>query len=586
MSPHPISLDDLIRRARHVVRRDVALAVACAALLVVPAVLALAWLLADVTPWVAPSPVPLALEAVGVAMIIGIALFGWRRWQAGTEESDLASTADTHAGLAPGSVLAMLELGRGLPAGTSPELYHRENAMVGGRFVGARASTVSGTIGQRARRRVGWVGAGLAGLTAVTAMLGFTSPDRTGVAWTPLLHPLAHLSSPPLPPLAVEPGDAEVLRGGDLEVRVRAEGRFAITVAWRAEGDILRRETVSVVDDRASALVTGVDAPTVYWVEAPDGARSRQFTITPLDPLLVTELSVVVRYPAYVSRSPDRFSTEIPPLELPQGTSLVIEGRTTRELSRGSLDGASGSAVRLDIDGATFRTTWRPGAGGVYEWKLTGEDGSALMTPPSPLEITIVPDSPPDVEITFPGRDTLIDAARMQAIAADARDDYGIARAALVSWRVSAAGRADPPVEVALPIASGDDRILARGVLDLRERDVLPGDTIKYFVRVTDNSPAGQTAVSTTFSLYLPGASELRERVTEEADDLVREAEQLANRTRDLNEATRNLERRTEASNSRRNDPATRNSGQQSGTQGSLGFRESELARQILDEQP
>jgi len=587
MSPRSTVLDDLVRAARRRVRRDVALAVVGAALLVVPATLGLAWLLAGASPWIEPSAAPLLIETVGLVLMALIVAGAWRRWQNGTGERDLASTADDHAGLAPGSVLAMLELGRSVPAGTSSALFRREHGIVGLRFAGSRPAAVAGRIGARARRRVVVIGSSLAGLSAVLAVVGFTRPDRTGTAWTPLLHPLAHLASPPLPPLEVEPGDVEVERGSDLAIRVRADGRFAITVVWRAEGDIPRRETASVLDERASVLVKAIDAVTQYWVEAPDGARSRVFTITPRDPLLVTDLTVVARYPGYTGRSPDRYATDVPPLELPKGTVLLIEGHATRELDRSALDDGAGTTVRMDVDGTAFHTTWVPSVAGGYDWDLSGDDGSVLMSPPAPLEITLLPDAPPDVEITFPGRDTLIDASRIHAIVGDARDDYGIAGATVVSWRISAAGRADPPIEMTLPVDSGGDRVLVRGILDLRQRDVLPGDTIRYFIRVSDNSPEHQTGVSTTFALYLPGAAELRDRVTTEAERLARDAEELAQRTRDLNDATRTLERRTQASNARRNDPSSRTgeAGGKSSSQGSLGFRESEQARRILEEQ-
>ena len=88
-----------------------------------------------------------------------------------------------------------------------------------------------------------------------------------------------------------------------------------------------------------------MDAPTTYWVEAPDGSVSARFRATPSDPLLISDLVVDVRYPAYLGRAAERFETEVPPLEVPEGTQLVIRGRATPAQTsplRGGLEGKSG----------------------------------------------------------------------------------------------------------------------------------------------------------------------------------------------------------------------------------------------------
>src|SRR5690606_24776325 len=200
-------------------------------------------------------------------------------------------------------------------------------------------------------------------------------------SWQPLLHPVAHLSPPPLPPLEVSPGDAEVLRGSDLSLIVRAPGREAVAIVWRAEGDILRRQTVQVLGDSAAGVIPRIDANTRYWIEAPDGARSETYNIRPLDPLLLSELTVEVTYPAYVGRTRERFDTEVPPLEVPEGTQLVVRGRATRPLDEAALLRAGGdNRVAFNVDGESFTGRWVPTASGVYEWRLTGGDGTALAS--------------------------------------------------------------------------------------------------------------------------------------------------------------------------------------------------------------
>jgi hypothetical protein len=583
MSPSGFSLASLIEAARDGVRRDNRVAITAAALLVVPALLAIAWILAGGPLWVAPSPIPLILEVTGIAAIAFVLLLVGRAWRRGTDEKDLAATAEHRAGLPPGSVLGALELGRNVPSGTSPSLARRAGAEITRHFEGVSASDVSGDVGRTARRRRSFAVAGLVVFSAIALILGVASPARTQGGWTPLLNPIGHLSAPALPGLLVRPGNTEVLRGADLEIEIQAPGRANVVVLSRAEGDVLRRQTAPVDGATARARIERIDASTEYWVEAPDGARSETFTVVPRDPLLVSELVVEVRYPAYVNRPAERYTTDVPLLEIPEGTTLLVNGRATRPLQAAALADAE-SSIPLRIEGDRFGTSWTPRESGTWAWQLRDATGSQLVTAPAPLEVTVVADAPPDVEVTFPGVDTVLDPERVQVIAADARDDYGVGEAVLVSWRVMSGGRTEPRTEEPIAISEAGERVLLRAVLDARERELLPGDTLKYFVRAIDGSPRRQAGESQIYALYIPSAEELRDQATREADEALDEAERLSESARQLQNETRNLQRRTEANRARNAAQAeTTRSG--SSEQGSMEFRESEQARQVLEQQ-
>ncbi|MCI0434892.1 MAG: hypothetical protein L0271_14815, partial [Gemmatimonadetes bacterium] len=482
MSPSAAPFRDLIESARRRVRRDTRVAAGAAAALVVPAALSVAWLLGGRADWAAPSPWPLVLEAAGLVLVVLVTLLALRRWLRGTREEDVAATAEHGLGLAAGSVMGALELGRRVPAGTSAALARHAEAGIADQFRGRTAREVSGEIGRRASRRRALVLTLLAAFSAVAAVLALAAPSRTQTAWVPLLQPIAHLSSANLPALEVRPGDTEVLRGADLNVTIGAVGRITVALVWRAEGDVLRRSTVSVADGVAEVSIERIDALTQYWVEAPDGARSETFRVVPRDPLLVSELTVEIRYPGYLGRTPERFETDVPPLEIPEGTTIVVGGRATRPLTEALLAGSTGE-LRLTVDGERFALTFVPAQSGLWEWSLRDASGSTLSTAPPPLDITVVSDEPPAVEITYPAQDTVLDPERVHLIAGDGRDDHGIADAVLVTWRITAGGRSEPRVELPVPIADEGERTLLRTILDLRDRELLPGDTIRYFMR-------------------------------------------------------------------------------------------------------
>jgi hypothetical protein len=416
-------------------------------------------------------------------------------------------------------------------------------------------------------------------LSVTTLLLAFASPEHSRAAWSPMARPVSHLVPPPLPALVVLPGDAAVHRGSDLHVHIVAPGREAVTLHWRMQGDVPRDDMGVVTGDSAVLTIPEVDADTEYWVTAPDGAVSRRYRVTPSDPLLLAELAVDVVYPSHVARATDHYQGDVPLLEVPEGTQLVVRGRATRALAEAGLAGVS-----FTIDGDRFNGSLTPASSGLYSWQLRDNTGGDAAVAPAPIEIVVIPDAAPHVEIRFPAADTVLDASQRQAIVADARDDFGLLRGDLVSWRVGSSGERDDDVVQPIDL-TGDDRALIRVLLDASARTLIAGDTLRFFVRVTDNSPRRQTAVSRTVSLVLPGIWELRQESERRAEDMVDDAEQLAKSAAELQKETRDIERRASAANARRQ--AERQSGSRTGENSAqrMDYQDASASRQMLDRQ-
>jgi hypothetical protein len=580
----------MVRAAEKRVRRDGVVTVASAVGAVVAMALVMAWLAGGVRVWAAPSPAPLILELVALA-VVGAVTFIGIGWILGVDERRVAAAAEARRGLPAGSLRGVLELGRELPAGASPMLFRRAEAEIAGELAGVSVLEMAGTVGEmaRARSRRALLLFGL--LASVAATLAFVSPERSKAAWSPLLNPVAHLTPPPLPPLVVEPGDAEVQRGADLEVRIHAPGRTQVILHARSAGDVPTERPLVVTGDRATATLSAIDAPLLYWVNTPDGATSDTFRVQPVDPLLVSDLVVDVVYPAYLERAVERFEGDVPPLEIPEGTELQIRGRTTRRLDDARLVHEEGAEVPLDVQADRFDGRWTPRASGRYAWALRGAEGEAAVATPAPLDITVVGDSAPGVEITFPGTDTLLGPDMRQPVHADAWDDHGLTRAVLVSWRVSALGEKEPPTEQPLELEGEPTSAAIRTLLDASQRRLLSGDTLYYYVQVTDNSPARQTTASETYKLWIPSLVELREQAQREAADLVADASRLTRSARRLGEETRDLSRRRSASASPNGQPgrsgtqAGGRQGEENAAQRTVEYRQAQEAQQLLDRQ-
>lgn len=543
MSPAGPQLRPLIDAARDAVRRDATLATAVAVVAVLPALLLFAYGLGLMTDMTRTLPLTLDLIALAGAGTLGV--FAFRRWIRRITEREVAASTESCFGFAEGELRGVLELDRIDPAqtGTSRALLRRAEADLAGQLEGRAPRAVAGALGEQTHRRRTRAMAVAGVLTGMVVLLAFVSPDRSRAAWSPLLRPVATMAESALPALVVLPGDASVPRGGSLDIAVTAEQRDAVTLFWRARGDVLREQTLPVVEQRARAVIADIDTDVKYWLRAPDGAVTDTFTVTPIDPLLVSALAIEVVYPAYLKRAPEHFEKETPALELPAGTELRFRGRSTRPLSAAALVRET-DVADLRVAGNTFDGVLRPARSGLYEWQLRSADETGELALPAPIDITIVADAPPAIEITYPGVDTLLPGDMRQLLVADAQDDHAVLSAAVISWRTSATGEREAPVVAGLSLEGEADRKLVRGVLDATSRRLLPGDTLHYFIRVTDNSPARQTANSRTFTLRVPGMNEMRERAQQQADELVRDADAIARAMRQLETRTRDLQRK------------------------------------------
>ncbi|MGB1841670.1 MAG: hypothetical protein ACPHWZ_11235 [Longimicrobiales bacterium] len=493
----------------------------------IASLLVVAWVLAGPRGFVQGSDTPAVLDVLAVALVV-VGWFGLRRWLGQLSEARLASNMEESAGLRSGLVEGALELSRTLPDGVSSALAGRAVFGVVRDLDGRSEEQLAGRIADSARI---WSLRGLGFLSVVTVVLGgltAISPARTGHALRGVASPIATLRDPVLPPLVVQPGNIEVLRGTDVELEISAAGRQSIDVAWQAAGDIARSESLAVVEGRARHTFRTVSANIEYRVLDEAGNASPTYRIVPVDPLFVSDMVLSVAYPPHTGIPADEYRGDPPPLRLPAGSTVVFEGLTSRPLSSVQLVDSTGAQVlSFEIDRANFRAQWAPAVSGSLEWVFRDEMGGAAEIQPEPLDVTVVPDAAPVIRIPVPGRDTIMPLNFRQPLLLESGDDYGLRRVELVAYRVTSFGERMEPVAQGFD-AGGQRAIMARPLLDLRNWGLLPGDTVRYYARATDNSPAGQVTVSDEYVLRMPDAAELRREAEDAFEDVANRLEELA----------------------------------------------------------
>lgn len=539
--------------------------------------LLLAWLLAGGSGWSVGSPVPLILDGVALAAAVAGVLWYRRERERTLDERRISASMERASGVPDGAIQGALELGRGVPGGVSGALVGRGQDVLLAR-IGPATPQLAGELGGQLRQRGRRLGGALALLAPVVVLALLLAPDRGATAVRGLLSPLATLTGPDLPALVVEPGDAEVQRGSGVTLRIQAAFRERVSLRWQAAGDVVRTAEIPIEDGVGEYPFSEITAGLTYSIRAPDGAETPSYRITPVDPLFVSDVTVRVDFPGYVDRPPEEFRAEVPPLVLPLGSSLSFEGRASRPLTEAALRFGEEDARTLSVEGAAFRGSFTPRRSGLYEWRFLDGDGVQAALVPPPIELSLVQDSIPRVQIALPAADTVLPTTLRQPLVLEAADDYGLRSLELVAWRVTALGDPQEPVSQTLDLG-GVRSALARPLLDVSSWRLVPGDEVRYYARVVDVHPAGQSARTAEYVLRMPSAEEMRRDAQEQLEDAAERLRALQDEAERAAEETRDMERASQA---------PQRGGEEepfAGADDPQSFQEQEGVRQAIEEQ-
>ncbi len=570
---HP-SLVGLLAAVRSLVRRRAGATLGLATLALAASVLVVAWWAAGPDGWVPGTPLPLLLLLVAVLGPLVLALLVLRRVGRWTSEAGLSSELERAARLPEGSVRAQAELLRSVPPGVSGQLA-RAGETILLRKVRGTPDTLAGEPGRVLRRWLRVTGAGAAVAVTAAALLLVLAPDRSGRAWAGLVHPVALLRPAPLAPLELRPGDATLPRGSSPEIEVLALGRDSVTLHWRAVGAVATSRVVAVDGDgRGVAHLPPLQGELRYRATSPDGAETAEYRLVPEDPSLLVDLVIEARYPPH-TRIPDELFRGVPPeLVLPAGTRLLVSGAVEGSGEEILLrdEGTGEIAATLGVEEGRFSGSWIPSGSGRLEWVV--EAGREGAIPPPPLELTIVPDLPPFLELPVPASDGDLPLSLRVPVLVEVTDDYGVRWVEIETSLRDRSGVEHPPVRDR--VDTGDrPTVTMRSTLDFREWDLRPGEEVRLRARAADNAPSQQMAQSATITLRMPLESELRDLVRQRVEDTSARTEELVDRSeRELAEL-RTMERQArleEARGPRSDDAEDR-------------FQEREELRQALERQ-
>ena len=493
-----------------------------------------------------------------------------------------ASLVEDELALRRGTFVGLVDLAGSAPAGSSADLIAGAARQMAARLPAggaeAWAPRQDTALKVLVRRR--------AVLAAACLLLAAASLFSAGDAAATLVSPLRALRAAVRPRVVIALSQTAVHPGDSVVVRVEtAAGAAAAALYLRRTGEPWRPVRLPLdAAGRASYPLRDVRAATFVYA-AFEGRTSDTLGVRVIEPLVLGDFAVTASFPAYLQRADEDVDPAAGPLALPVGTVLALRGRTNAPLAGAALiAGSDTTALHAAAAGFDGRLVVR----GSAVWLLTLRDagGAGLPEPLPTLDVRAVPDSAPTVAVPVPGVDTTMPLDLRAAIVVDLRDDHGLARAEILSWRISRLGVISDTTMDTIPGVDGADRLVQSQILDATERGLLPGDTLRFFVRARDRAPTPHVGRSRDFALRLRSMAELREAVRLDTDSLAQRAADLASDQSAVSRQTEDLAAQRNRSDDRTQRPTDpQRPTNERANESAQPFEQAEQAQRVADQQ-
>ena len=550
-------------------------------LLAATAALVIAVVACDNLLWPGTGARWLLLCVLGAGTALGISSWVVVRWLEDRRDDFFAAVVEERHPDLRNRLINGLQLGRGNDYG-SPRLIR---AIVDDALEATAELDLAGALDRRPLRRTACA------LAAVLiALAAYAMSPRFANGFARVLFPWS--DTPPYTSTqvaSVKPGDKQVIEGQNVPLTAQFAGRLpdAANVFIRSAGKPWRASAMRPGDGKqagskpagsklaGSKLAGGVNPKgrvgfTVqqanesfdYYVAAGDG-RSRQYHIEVVERPRVERLAVKLTPPPYTQQEPtasDDFDGEIVAL---CGTTVDFELTATKPLKEAVLllDADEPIALSRGTENGTGDHTWRTSfvmwgpeakattaisgrrvtAPGRYQIKLAATDGADNLDPLWHA-IEAIPDQPPTVGFTLPGRDVQVQPNETIALEVTAKDDFGVGPVRVV-YRVNdskdvrelTAFPQEGPAKTELiqqhewTLATSE--INAGGIKpgDFKPGDIKPGDVVQYWAEVADrNDVTGPgMARSHIYSILIRSPEEVLAKLEFQLDDYAQALEEL-----------------------------------------------------------
>jgi hypothetical protein len=493
----------------------------------------------------------------------------WAAVRAGREATPpvIGRLVENAVGGRAGSIVGVVSATVGTDPGSSSALLLAADTRAAA-VVSFAAPGVNGLLRRTTYRRV-FAGAAAALTGLVLFMLGSPQSGRAAAFW----HPVRTWRNA-YAPVRLTVDRRMVRRGGTVTATITVPGAKHVTLWTRGPGEPWKPMLLALDPEGNVVQHVGPVETDLYLRAASGGRSSGDVKINVALPAFLADLDLTARFPSYLGRSDEPLLVGPEVIPLPAGTTIITSGTASVALSS-AVWTLESRAEKLRASGTRIDGRFTPEASGMWRLQALTADGSPLEGASPELHLVIVPDSAPVVTVPVPGRDTTLPISLHEQLVADVRDDHGISRLSIVSWRVSRTGRVGQAVRDSVDVSGVGDRAIVQARLDAENRGLLPGDTLRFYVEALDNAPTPHVGRSPEIALRLPSMEELRAEARAAAREVATATDSVVAAQRELSDRTRDL------ASERSRDANGRNDQQR----GAMSFQSTQRAEEIARDQ-
>ena len=327
----------------------------------------------------------------------------------------------------------------------------------------------------------------------------FAGAVQTGHARSKLAKPVADSNNTADPGdeygLSIDPGDVEIERGSDLVVMARFDGRTpdeVILQATDASGKTLTQALSRSLDDplfgcRLAAIETDLSYHITF-----DGIDSDAYQVTVFEYPQLLQADATVVHPEYTGLD-DVTIEDVRRLSVIEGSQVTLQFLFNKPVAYAALTGEGQREFELTSlnyasDCVIWTVTLSPQEKQTFMLDLVDEVGRENKDSPE-FVIDVIPNQPPELAITFPGRDVKVSPLEEMSIEADAHDDFGLQEVGLI---YQLPGQEEKPLKLG-DHADANAIVSLAHQMAMEEVEAQPNDLVSYYFYADDIGPDGHT---------------------------------------------------------------------------------------------
>ena len=301
--------------------------------------------------------------------------------------------------------------------------------------------------------------------------------------------------------ITLKPGNISLIRNSNLLIEldnVEPETKYTL---WTGSNTQWRKE----------ALLNGfkqfynINSSFSYYISSEYG-QSDTFMVTVVEEPFVQTLNILLQYPEYSRLKMEYKENSEGNFSCLSGTKIKMEITTPVSVISSQIGFSDKNFIDMKRTGKNqWEINFEPKQSLSYHFIL--KDQLKNESRPVYRNITLTQDLPPQIQITYPGKDTTLTQNMVFPISIYANDDYGL-RNLKVYYQFNSQPVISQEIKKLIPqsIFNMDH------YLDLEQFFMLPGDQITYWAEIEDNSPKSQKAQSKKYIIKYPSMEEIYEK--------------------------------------------------------------------------